>query len=115
MICSDACLSVCAWPTFPAAGRYRGLAAFWPGVDDLCREQNAVFLRVEPEIWEPVTPGFTSINLPGFAATQQNIQPPPDRPGQLEGSEDDLLGAMKSKTRTTSAWRAQGRGREAQR
>jgi lipid II:glycine glycyltransferase (peptidoglycan interpeptide bridge formation enzyme) len=74
-------------------------AAFWPGVDDLCRAENAVFLRVEPEVWEPATPGFTSINLPGFVATQQTIQPPRTVMVSLVESEEDLLAAMKSKTR----------------
>ncbi|MBG0787392.1 MAG: peptidoglycan bridge formation glycyltransferase FemA/FemB family protein, partial [Anaerolineaceae bacterium] len=26
----------------------------WEAVDDLSREHHAIFLRVEPEIWEPV-------------------------------------------------------------
>ena len=74
-------------------------ADFWPGVDDLCRKEKAVFLRVEPEIWEPVAPGFTAANLPGFSVTHQTIQPPRTVLVNLEGSEEDLLGAMKSKTR----------------
>jgi lipid II:glycine glycyltransferase (peptidoglycan interpeptide bridge formation enzyme) len=68
-------------------------------VDDLCRAENAVFLRVEPEVWEPATPDFTSINLPGFVATQQTIQPPRTVMVSLVESEEDLLAAMKSKTR----------------
>ena len=74
-------------------------ADFWPGVDDLCRKEKAVFLRVEPEIWEPVAPGFAAANLPGFSVTHQTIQPPRTVLVNLEGSEEDLLGAMKSKTR----------------
>jgi lipid II:glycine glycyltransferase (peptidoglycan interpeptide bridge formation enzyme) len=74
-------------------------ADFWPGVDDLCRKEKAVFLRVEPEIWEPVAPGFATANLPGFSVTHQTIQPPRTVLVNLEGSEEDLLGAMKSKTR----------------
>ncbi len=74
-------------------------AAFWPGVDDLCREENAIFLRVEPDIWEPVNPDFASVNLPGFTTTQQTIQPPRTVMVSLAESEEDLLTAMKSKTR----------------
>lgn len=72
---------------------------FWPAVDKLCRKEGAVFLRVEPEIWEPVEPGFTTSQLPGFLETQQTIQPPRTVLVSLEGTEDDLLSAMKSKTR----------------
>ena len=74
-------------------------ADFWPVVDDLCRKENAVFLRVEPEIWEPVNPDFASVNLPDFKETQQTIQPPRTVMVSLAESEEDLLNAMKSKTR----------------
>lgn len=74
-------------------------ADLWPAVDELCREEGTVFLRVEPEIWEPVEPDFPAANLPGFSETHQTIQPPRTVLVSLEGSEDDLLNAMKSKTR----------------
>jgi len=38
----------------------------WLAVDDLCRQEHAVFLRVEPEIWEPVDESLVAQKLPGF-------------------------------------------------
>lgn len=74
-------------------------AAFWPAVDDLCKQERAVFLRVEPEIWEPLDEDFIADNLPGFIKSGQTIQPPRTVLVSLEGSEEDLLMKMKSKTR----------------
>lgn len=71
----------------------------WLALDELCRQEKAVFLRVEPDIWEPVENNFIDQQLPGFIQTDQTIQPPRTIMVDLEASEDDLLMAMKSKTR----------------
>lgn len=90
-------LSVAYIPRGPiGSGEWAG---FWPAVDDLCREEKAVFLRVEPEIWQPVEQNFMDVNLPGFSETRQTIQPPRTILVSLNGSEEDLLNAMKPKTR----------------
>lgn len=73
--------------------------AFWPEVDALCRREKAIFLRVEPDIWEPVTADFVAQNLPEFTATAQTVQPPRTILIDLTRSDDDLLMDMKSKTR----------------
>ena len=74
-------------------------AAFWPAVDTLCRQERAVFLRVEPDIWEPVPEGFVEKNLPGFRPSSQTVQPPRTILIDLTPSEEEILMAMKSKTR----------------
>ncbi len=74
-------------------------AAFWPEVDAACQAENAVFLRVEPEAWEPVAETFAEQRLPGFQPSAQTIQPPRTVLIDLTRSEEDLLMAMKSKTR----------------
>ena len=74
-------------------------AAFWPAVDALCQQEQAVFLRVEPEIWEPTPEGFIEHNLPGFKPSSQTIQPPRTILVDLSPSDEDILMAMKSKTR----------------
>jgi lipid II:glycine glycyltransferase (peptidoglycan interpeptide bridge formation enzyme) len=74
-------------------------AAFWPEVDELCRTEKAVFLRVEPEVWEPAAADFADRKLPGFQPTEQTVQPPRTVLVDLTAPEDDLLMAMKSKTR----------------
>lgn len=71
----------------------------WKGLDEHCQKENAVFLRVEPNLWEPVEKDFFKVHLPGFIASEQTIQPPRTILVNLEQSEEDLLMAMKSKTR----------------
>jgi peptidoglycan pentaglycine glycine transferase (the first glycine) len=73
--------------------------ALWPEVDALCKAQKAVFLRVEPDVWEPVAEDFTITHLPGFTPNSQTIQPPRTVLVNLQGSEETLLMRMKSKTR----------------
>lgn len=74
-------------------------ADFWTAVDDLCLEERAVFLRVEPDVWAPVPEDFSRRQLPGFVKSDQTIQPPRTILINLEGDEDEILMAMKSKTR----------------
>jgi lipid II:glycine glycyltransferase (peptidoglycan interpeptide bridge formation enzyme) len=71
----------------------------WPGLDELCHQEKAIFLRVEPDIWEPVEGNFIDEQLPGFIQTDQTIQPPQTIVIDLDASEDDLMMGMKSKTR----------------
>lgn len=73
--------------------------ALWSTVDALCRKHNAIFLRVEPEVWEPVPEGFIPQHLPGFQPGTQTVQPPRTVLIDIGGPEEDLLAAMKSKTR----------------
>ena len=72
---------------------------FWPALDDLCKKERAIFLRVEPNVWEPVSDDFYHTHLPGFVPSEQTIQPPRTLLIDLEKDEDEILMAMKSKTR----------------
>jgi len=72
---------------------------FWKGLDEHCQKEKAVFLRMEPNLWEPVEKDLIKHQLPGFIATEQTIQPPRTIMINLDSSEEDLLMAMKSKTR----------------
>lgn len=74
-------------------------STFWPAVDELCKRERAVFLRVEPDIWQPVAPTWIQNNLSEFVESVQTIQPPRTVLISLEASEDELLAAMKPKTR----------------
>jgi lipid II:glycine glycyltransferase (peptidoglycan interpeptide bridge formation enzyme) len=74
-------------------------AVFWPLVDELCKKERTVFLRVEPNTWEPVLDDFYRRHLPGFQQSDQTIQPPRTILIDLQGDEDEILMAMKSKTR----------------
>lgn len=72
---------------------------FWPMVDELCRNERAIFLRVEPNLWEPVSEDFSHRQLPAFIKADQTIQPPRTILIDLQADDEDLLMAMKSKTR----------------
>lgn len=74
----------------------------WPGLlqelDELCTDQRAVFLKMEPDLWEEdiseVNPPF-----PNFKLSSHSIQPPRTIEVNLERTEDEILARMKSKTR----------------
>ena len=70
----------------------------WPEVDRVCRKEHAVLLKVEPDIWEPVSPSLADC-LPGFLPGQYYIQPRCTVMVNLAGTEDQILGRMKQKTR----------------
>jgi lipid II:glycine glycyltransferase (peptidoglycan interpeptide bridge formation enzyme) len=74
----------------------------WPDLlqelDDLCADQRAVFLKMEPDIWEE---NLSEGNPPflNFKFSSHSIQPPRTIVVDLEGTDDEILGRMKSKTR----------------
>jgi peptidoglycan pentaglycine glycine transferase (the first glycine) len=69
--------------------------SFQEELDRFCRDQQAVFLKIEPDGWEdreePAPPGWES--------SPHSIQPPRTILVSLEGDEDQILARMKSKTR----------------
>lgn len=78
---------------------------FWKEVDELCQRRNAVFLKVEPDLWEPPEVdedrlrSHNSAPPPGFRQSFQDIQPPRTLLVDLRGSEEKILARMKQKTR----------------
>jgi lipid II:glycine glycyltransferase (peptidoglycan interpeptide bridge formation enzyme) len=72
----------------------------WTEVDKVCRQRRAIFLKVEPDYWEPQSVDDQRQTAPvGFSFSRQDIQPPRTLLVDLRGSEDDILGRMKQKTR----------------
>jgi lipid II:glycine glycyltransferase (peptidoglycan interpeptide bridge formation enzyme) len=70
----------------------------WPEVDQICRDRKAVFLKVEPDLIEPLTTK-DSVNLRGFTPGAVTVQPPRTLVISLQGTEDEWLAQMKQKTR----------------
>ena len=71
--------------------------ALWPEIDRVCRQQQAIFLKVEPDAWE----GDFQSNLeqqPGFMPSKP-VQPKRTVLVDLQGGEQDWLARMKQKTR----------------
>jgi len=85
------------------------LKTFWQQVDQLCRQRRAVFLKIEPDTWqecckmeEPATADESEMPATapaGFVASPHSIQPPRTIVIDLQGSEEQILGRMKQKTR----------------
>lgn len=72
--------------------------SLWPEIHSLCRQKKAVFLRVEPDLEEPIDP-FLLKSLPGFIEAGDTIQPRQTILIDLTGSPEDWLARMKQKTR----------------
>jgi len=73
--------------------------SLWSEVDFVCKQNHAIFLKVEPDLWEdsqrnplPMTDGRLRIS-------PHNIQPPRTIVVDLKGSEEEILARMKQKTR----------------
>ena len=67
-------------------------------IDVLSRKKQAIFLKIEPDLFEPVSPGFLS-QLSQFGKPTKPIQPQRTIIINLDGSEEDWLIRMKQKTR----------------
>ncbi len=71
----------------------------WEEVDAICRARQAVFLKVEPDVWEQ---DRLRVEFPGPYAVFRSpyaIQPPRTIVVDLRGSEEAILARMKQKTR----------------
>ena len=72
---------------------------FWKEVDSVCRRRRAVFLKIEPDLWEDA-PTFELRNTQyAIRNSPHNIQPPRTIVIDIRGSEDEILARMKQKTR----------------
>lgn len=69
----------------------------WPALDQICKQHRAIFLRVEPDLWEDEEKP-APIPL-GMVKSTQSIQPPRTILVDLKGDEAELLARMKQKTR----------------
>jgi lipid II:glycine glycyltransferase (peptidoglycan interpeptide bridge formation enzyme) len=72
--------------------------ALWPEIDSVCKQNRAIFLKLEPDVWEGESPSqITNYSL--LITSPQNIQPPRTIIIDIKGSEEEILSRMKQKTR----------------
>jgi len=71
----------------------------WPEIDRLCREQRAIFLQVEPDAFEQSDDLPNVAWLEGFKVENNCIQPRRTSLIDLTPTEEEILAAMKQKTR----------------
>lgn len=83
-------------PKGPVGGDQTSWEQLWPGVDALCRRHRAVFLKVEPDLWQDKQPETMPV---GFQRSPHSVQPLRTLRVNLVGDEETLLGRMKQKTR----------------
>ena len=75
----------------------KGWKAFQKDLDGICREQKAVFLKIEPDTWRNDLSG--GYFLDGYRLSSHHIQPPRTILVDLGDTEEKILARMKSKTR----------------
>ena len=71
---------------------------FQAELDAVCRQRKAVFLKVEPDLWQTQSSDRDPVPQ-GYRSSSHSIQPPHTILVDLDGSEDQLLARMKQKTR----------------
>lgn len=69
-----------------------------PEIDRLCKQNRAVFLKIEPDAWEDQSPDQDLATL-GFRPSPHTIQPPRTITIDISGTEEEILARMKQKTR----------------
>jgi lipid II:glycine glycyltransferase (peptidoglycan interpeptide bridge formation enzyme) len=80
-------------PLFPGS---QPPASFWAALDRVCRRKRAIFCTLEADRWEHEG-GFAF--PPPWRPSPRPIQPPRTLVVDLRGSEAEILGRMKQKTR----------------
>jgi len=87
-------------PKGPVPAAQNSWDQFWPQVDALCRERKAIFLKIESDFWEQVDDSVSGeAPPPGLRLSPHTIQPPRTLIVDLTPEEDQILAAMKQKTR----------------
>jgi lipid II:glycine glycyltransferase (peptidoglycan interpeptide bridge formation enzyme) len=68
----------------------------WQEIDSLCRQNRAIFLKLEPDLWNDQSPDTPHLAL---RTSPHNIQPPRTLIVDISRPEDEILARMKQKTR----------------
>jgi lipid II:glycine glycyltransferase (peptidoglycan interpeptide bridge formation enzyme) len=67
---------------------------FWKEVDVVCKKNRAIFLKIEPDLWENV-----NVERLTFNVSTHNIQPPRTVVISIKEDEEQILARMKPKCR----------------
>ncbi|HET9909401.1 MAG TPA: peptidoglycan bridge formation glycyltransferase FemA/FemB family protein [Anaerolineales bacterium] len=68
----------------------------WQEIDFVCKQNRAIFLKLEPDFWNDQQPGTWNLEL---RTSPHNIQPPRTIVVDIKSSEEEILARMKQKTR----------------
>ena len=68
---------------------------FWKEVDSVCKQNKAIFLKIEPDTWSEEF----ILHPSSFILSRHNIQPPRTIVIPIDGNEETILSRMKPKCR----------------
>ena len=68
----------------------------WTEIDSACKQNRAIFLKLEPDLWNESTPDAPALPL---RTSPHNIQPPRTIVIDISGSDEQIMARMKQKTR----------------
>jgi lipid II:glycine glycyltransferase (peptidoglycan interpeptide bridge formation enzyme) len=71
----------------------------WREIDSACKQNHAIFLKLEPDLWQGSELDQLPITNHQLRASPHNIQPPRTILIDIKGSEEEILARMKQKTR----------------
>ena len=71
----------------------------WHEVDSVCRKNRAIFLKLEPDLWQDSQANQLQITNYRLRISPHNIQPPRTIIIDIKGNEEEILARMKQKTR----------------
>lgn len=71
----------------------------WREVDSICKDNRAIFLKLEPDLWQDDEPSPLPITNYRLQTSPHNIQPPRTITIDIRGTDEEILGRMKQKTR----------------
>ncbi len=71
----------------------------WREVDSVCKENRAVFLKLEPDLWQDSKANQVPMTDYRLRTSPHNIQPPRTIIVDINSAEEQILARMKQKTR----------------
>jgi lipid II:glycine glycyltransferase (peptidoglycan interpeptide bridge formation enzyme) len=78
------------------SNQFSGISGqFWQEVDSICKKNHAIFLKIEPDVWDDPSVYYPS----SFILSPHNIQPPRTIVISIKDDEDKILARMKPKCR----------------
>jgi peptidoglycan pentaglycine glycine transferase (the first glycine) len=71
----------------------------WREIDSVCKQNRAIFLKLEPDLWQNPELDQVPITNSKLRISSHNIQPPRTIVVDIKDAEEQILGRMKQKTR----------------
>jgi len=88
------------WAYLPKGPFGKNWEEIWFEIDKECKDRRAIFLKIEPDIWENALQEEPTSKFPVRSQiSEHSIQPPRTLVIDISGSLDEILARMKQKTR----------------